>query len=105
MGKHDNRLSMKMRQRIARKQTDWLEVEQALSKAGFELSDEQSLKRLPKGFDAEKVEPVERALRLKSHTIRQPLTVKEMGKKNLVSRLGDFAETALPLLEFGWKAG
>jgi uncharacterized protein (TIGR02453 family) len=95
----------KLRQRIASKQTDWLEVEQALSKAGFELSDEQILKRLPKGFDAEKVEPVERALRLKSHTIRQPLTAKEIGKRNLVSRLGDFAETALPLLEFGWKAG
>jgi uncharacterized protein (DUF2461 family) len=60
---------------------------------------------LPKGFDAEKVEPVERALQLKSHTVRHPLTAKGNGKGNLVSRLGDFAETALPLLEFGWKAG
>ncbi len=94
----------KMRQRIAKKQTDWLEVEQSLSKDGYALSEEQSLKRLPKGFDLEKVAAVEKALRLKSHTIHQPLTAKDLGKKNLISRLGDFAKTALPLLEFGWKA-
>jgi uncharacterized protein (TIGR02453 family) len=94
----------KMRQRIAKKQTDWLEVEQSLNKAGFALSEEQSLKRLPKGYDLEKVAAVEKALRLKSHTIHQPLTAKEVGQKNLVGRLGDFADAALPLLEFGWKA-
>lgn len=48
---------------------------------------------------------VERTLRLKSHMIRQPLTAKEMGKRNMLSRLGDFAETVLQVSEFGWKAG
>ncbi len=93
-----------MRQRIAKKQTEWLAVEETLAKAGYALSEEQTLKRLPKGFAAEKVPAVEKALRLKSYTIHQPLLAKEMGQKNLVSRLADFAETALPLLEFGWKA-
>jgi uncharacterized protein (TIGR02453 family) len=82
----------------------WAAVERAMAEAGHALETADSLTRMPRGFEDLADSPVAPALRLRSFLVRRPLTLRQVGAAGLVETLADFAESALPLLRFGWRA-
>lgn len=92
-----------LRQAMAANPKAWAAVEAGLAKAGYALSREEALARLPKGFEGAEGALAE-ALRLRHLVIRQPLTLAEMYEAGLVERVLAFTRTGLPLLEWGWRA-
>jgi uncharacterized protein (TIGR02453 family) len=75
-----------------------------LAKAGLELSAEESLTRLPRGYEEAAGAPAERLLKLKSFLIRKPVPDALLTSADLTGEVVSFAEAALPLLRFGWQA-
>ena len=71
---------------------------------GLELSAEDSLTRLPRGYEEAAGTPMADWLRLKSFLIRKPVPDSVLFSPDLVSEIVDFAEAALPFLRFGWAA-
>jgi len=82
----------------------WAAVEAGLAEAGYPLSREEALTRLPRGFDAPEHAALAEALKLRHLVIRQPLTLAQMHHPALVERVLGFARIGLPLLEWGWRA-
>ena len=77
----------------------------AMARHGLVLApDEDSLKRLPRGFDGATDADLVEALRRRSFIVRLPLSMADVADGGLVARLADFAAAARPLLEFGWAA-
>lgn len=93
-----------LRTGIVERGADWRGVVAALEPAGLSLSDEGAAKRLPRGFDAAAVGTLERWVRLKSFTVSRRLEPAAMGSGTLVGTVVAFAQDALPLLRFGWRA-
>ncbi|HVY14346.1 MAG TPA: TIGR02453 family protein [Rhodopila sp.] len=76
-----------------------------LSDRGLHLAvDEDALKRTPRGFDSVTDADLADAVRRRSFIVREELARQEVASAALVRRLTDFAQRALPLLSFGWKA-
>jgi|SRR5579872_1246946 len=94
----------KLREAIAAKPKAFLTVVAELRSHKLKLDDDaDALKRLPRGFeDAD--ESIAEFLRRKSFDVFRPLTKSDVQKPTLPSRIADFADEALPLLKFGWKA-
>jgi uncharacterized protein (TIGR02453 family) len=82
----------------------FIEIADALAKAGYPISSDEMLTRLPRGFEAAKGTPVEDYVCWKSFTAHAALRNKDMQSPALVGRIVEFAQTALPLLEWGWQA-
>ena len=93
-----------LRAGIAERGDDWRATVAALEAAGRPLSEEGAAKRLPRPFEAAVVGELERWLRLKSFTVSRRLSPAEMGAPDLVGTVTAFADAALPLLRFGWRA-
>lgn len=93
-----------LRQAIAAAPKAWAKVEAALGKAGLEFGREDSLQRLPKGFEAMAGSPVEEALKQRNLVIRRPLRPEQVQRPELVEDVLAFALEGLPLLRFGWEA-
>ena len=75
-----------------------------LKKAGLALSEEESLKRAPRGFEAIDDPKIAAALRLKSMVCVRPVPEAAVGAPALVEDFCAFAADALPLLKWGWDA-
>lgn len=72
---------------------------------GLALSpDADALKRVPRGHEGVTDPDLVDALRRKSMVFRRDLTREQVGRRHLVGTIVDFAETAAPLLRFGWSA-
>lgn len=82
----------------------WRRLTAQLAKHGLELRREDSLTRLPRGYDTAAAQGLEDDLRLKSFILTMRLTKAELGKPSLVGHLADFAQNGCGLLEFGWHA-
>ena len=82
----------------------FIEIADALAKAGYPISSDEALTRLPRGFEAAEGTPVEDYVCWKSFTAHAALRNKDMQSPALVDHIVDFARTALPLLEWGWAA-
>ena len=92
-----------MRGRLVARPADWTKAVAALASQGFDLQREDALVRPPKGFDAVPAGVLD-AIKLKSWIVKRDLAASAIGEPGLVSVLADFAELALPLLQFGWSA-
>jgi uncharacterized protein (TIGR02453 family) len=79
-------------------------VTAALAKARLALDQESQVSRLPRGFEGHKGGPLDGALRLKSFIVERTLGEKLIRMPKLTETIVGFAEDALPLLKFGWKA-
>jgi uncharacterized protein (TIGR02453 family) len=78
----------------------------ALERNGLKLSPEhQSLKRMPRGFEAHAGSPIERYFRLDSFTVGEELSDKDVSSKLLIDRIVALAKRAKPLLEYGRTLG
>jgi uncharacterized protein (TIGR02453 family) len=73
-----------------------------LERNGLKLSVEhQSLKRMPRGFEAQAGSAIERYFRLDSFTVGEQLSDKDVSSRRLVDRIVALAKRAKPLLEYG----
>jgi uncharacterized protein (TIGR02453 family) len=75
-----------------------------LRKAGLVLSDEDSLKRAPRGFEAVEDPEIAAAIRLKSLICLRPVAARALKSSTLSSDFCAFARDSLPLLKWGWDA-
>ena len=81
-----------------------VEIAGTLAAAGSPISSDETLTRLPRGFEAAKGTPVEDYVCWKSFTAHAALSDKDMQSPAVVNRIVDFARLARPLLEWGWEA-
>ena len=93
-----------IREGITMRPDQFLSVVQALEQAGLTLDAEDSLSRMPRGFEDLADTQVAPYLRLRNFLVRRPLTKREVGDPGLVGMLTAFAVEAMPLLDFGWRA-
>jgi uncharacterized protein (TIGR02453 family) len=94
----------RLRDGIAYGAKEFLALEAHLKANGLEFSREESLARLPRGYDAFADSPVAWALKLRNFVVHRPIKPAALRKPALVGDIADFAATTLPLLEFGWDA-
>ncbi len=92
------------RKRVVGHAAAWGAVERELLGAGLTLSRDSAAERLPRGFTMAEVGGLGDALRLKSFTVARPLDAEALGRPELVAELATFAQAALLLLRFGWRA-
>ena len=75
-----------------------------LGKAGLRLSDEEALKRPPRGFEAVGDPEIAAAIRLKSLICLRPVAEPSIASPALAGDFCAFARDSLPLLAWGWDA-
>jgi uncharacterized protein (TIGR02453 family) len=75
-----------------------------LKKASLALSDDDSLKRAPRGFEAIGDPEIAAGVRLKSLICLRPVTPRAIASPALAEDFCAFARDALPLLRWGWDA-
>jgi len=75
-----------------------------LAKAGLSFSDEESLKRAPRGFEAIADPEIAAAIRLKRLICISPVAEPAIKSPALAEDFYAFARDALPLLAWGWDA-
>jgi uncharacterized protein (TIGR02453 family) len=93
-----------IRERIRVHPGRFLEAQAALARAGLELSREDMLSRMPRGFEDLKESDVAEALRRRHFIVRRNLTPEQVHGPGLVAALVAMAADSLPLLRFGWAA-
>ena len=91
------------REAIAARPERFASVVTRLKKGGLSLSVEHSLAKMPRGFQMHAAEPFAEWLKLSSFIAVRTLSTEECLRTGLVKRIGDFALTAKPLLEFSWQ--
>ena len=94
----------KIRESIVDRQKIFLQLLAQLESLGFELTSDEMLKRLPRGFEEFADLPAVDYLKYKSFYIRRPLANKVVQSKTLPKELVEFARIGLPFLKFGWEA-
>ena len=93
-----------LRRAIASEPDRFQDVEKALQKARLTLNRDDTLKRLPRGFEDVPAGPIAEILKLRSLYVQRDLSEAALSRARLVKDVADFAQEALPLLRFGWKA-
>jgi uncharacterized protein (TIGR02453 family) len=74
----------------------------ALGRNGLKLSEErESLKRMPRGFEAHAASPIAKYFRRGSFTVSEKLSDKDVTRKRLFDRMVGIAKKAKPLLAYG----
>jgi uncharacterized protein (TIGR02453 family) len=94
----------KLRQAIVRAPKDYTKMLAALGKAEIALSDEDDMKRPPRGFEAVETPAVAAALLKKSFIGSRPVAPARLAEPALIGDLVAFGKEALPLLQWGWDA-
>lgn len=94
----------KLRDAIAYNTEDFLALETHLHANGLAFSRDESLTRLPRGYDHAAASAAAWAIRLRNFTVQRPIKPAVLRKPTLPTEIADFAETILPLLQWGWDA-
>ena len=94
----------KIRESIVDRQKTFLQLLAQLESSGFELTSDDMLKRVPRGFEEFTDLSTVDYLKYKSFYIRRPLANKVVQSKALPTELVEFARIGLPFLKFGWEA-
>ena len=93
-----------IREGIRMRPESFLTVVQALAVSDLTLDPEDSLSRMPRGFEDLAESPAAPFLRMRNFLVQRPLTKRQVGEPALVKTLATFAAEAMPLLQFGWRA-
>ena len=75
-----------------------------LAAEGLSLSDEDALKRPPRGFEAIEDPEIVAAIRLKNFVCLRPVAEERIHAPALVDDFCAFASDSLPLLTWAWDA-
>jgi uncharacterized protein (TIGR02453 family) len=94
----------KIRESIVDRQEVFLKLLAQLESLGFDLTSDETLKRVPRGFEEFAGLPAAKYLKYKSFHISRPLPNKIVQSKTLPNELVEFARIGLPFLKFGWEA-
>jgi len=94
----------KLREAAARSPKAFKTMIAKLRKAALALSDEDALKRTPRGFEAVDDPDILAAVRQRHFICVRPLSEKEISDPALADSFCVFARDALPLLAWGWDA-
>jgi uncharacterized protein (TIGR02453 family) len=94
----------KIRESIVDRQKVFLKLLAQLESSGIELTCDEMLKRVPRGFEEFTDLPAVEYLKYKSFYIRRPLPNKVVQSKTLPEELVEFGRIGLPFLKFGWEA-
>lgn len=94
-----------LRQRLVAKPELFRDVLRKMAERGLVLGeDEQALKRPPRGYESIGDADIAEWIRQKSLIVRRPLERESAFGKEIALAIADFAEAAMPLLDFGWRA-
>lgn len=96
---------LRYRRAIVQAPKAWTKLVAGLAKKQLTLSDEGSLQRLPRGFEAVKDPAIAAAIKRKSFICMRQIEAKRLASADLVRDLVIFAKDSAPLLEWGWAAG
>src|ERR1700674_4952288 len=97
-------LLARLRRAIQDDPDGFLTIAGRLAASGHPIASDGRLSRPPRGFEAAKGTPVADYVCWKSFTAHAGLSDAKMQSPALVGRVLDFAQTAWPLLEWGWQA-
>lgn len=98
----DPALLRRWRERLASSPGEFLDVAEALREGGLDLRYQDSLKRLPRGYEAHADAPVADALRARGIFATRPFTEAEAVDPAWADRAAETALALRPLLEWGW---
>jgi uncharacterized protein (TIGR02453 family) len=77
----------------------------ALERNGLKISEEsESLKRMPRGFEAFAESSIAKYFRFGSFTVSEQLSDKDLSSRKIIERMVGLAKKAKPLLEYGAEA-
>ena len=94
----------KLRSAAARSPKPFKQMCAKLEASGLRLSDEDALKRSPRGFEQVQDPAIVAALRQKHFICVRPVHEKRIHEPALVEDFCAFASDSLPLLKWGWEA-
>ena len=94
----------RMRDAIAYGPKEFLALEARLGASGLVFSREETLTRMPRGYDHAAGGPVEWAVKLRNLIVQRPIKPAALRKAGLVGDIADFAVDCVPLLDYGWDA-
>jgi uncharacterized protein (TIGR02453 family) len=94
----------RLRRSIMRAPEDYEKVMKGLDKAGIGMRDDESLTRLPRGFETVSDATVKAAVMKKSFIGSKPIDAARLSSPGLIDDLAAFGKQALPLLQWGWGA-
>ena len=78
----------------------------ALERNGLKISDDgQSLKRMPRGFEAQAESPIAKYFLFGSFIVSEQLLDKDVSSRRLIDRMVGLAKKAQPLTEYGRSIG
>ena len=93
-----------LRDSVAYGPKEFAVLETHLAGNGLALSREETLSRLPRGYDMMADSPHAWAIKLKNYVTSRPVPDEALATPALVGHIADFAAVTLPLLEWGWDA-
>jgi uncharacterized protein (TIGR02453 family) len=85
---------------IADEPEQWMAIEAGLKSRGLSLMQDDTLSRMPKGFESHADTPVAETLKLKSFVVKTEFTKKSTHEEALVDRIATFADDGWPLINF-----
>ena len=91
------------RDRMAREPKEFSQVLRSLQKGGVEWLEGYSLKRMPKGFEAQAGTPLESYFKRQVYIVRERLSERDFNSPAIAERIARFALAAKPLLDYGWR--
>jgi uncharacterized protein (TIGR02453 family) len=94
----------RLRASAARAPKPFKQMTAKLARAGLKLSDEDALKRAPRGFASEDDPEIAAAVRSKNFICLRAVSAAQIRKAALVDDFCAFASDSLPLLKWGWDA-
>jgi uncharacterized protein (TIGR02453 family) len=97
-------LLARLRRAIVADASGFLKLAHRLEAAGHPLASDARLSRPPRGFEEARGTPVADYVGWRSFTAHRALSDAEMQSPRLVERIVGFAQSVLPLLEWGWAA-
>ncbi len=94
----------RLRDGVAYGPKEFAALEAHLAAHGLALSRDETLIRLPRGYDAVADSPHVWAIKLRNFVTTRPVPQELLASAALVGHIADFAAVTLPLLEWGWDA-
>ncbi|MEM7053650.1 MAG: DUF2461 domain-containing protein, partial [Pseudomonadota bacterium] len=89
-----------IRQKIIEQPNQWRAVRKALFKAELDLSRENALKSMPRGFNSHESHEYADDIKLKNLIVQQPLTKSAWLKGEVLDQLTGFSKSIAPLIQF-----